>query len=193
MTSNVVPCSRPPIAAQKLRRSSAADFQFGLPTRLPPVADVVAHNPFAVRKPQFVEQVVVEAEDPTRNSLLVVDYRDERLISPFQHWLVDEIMSNTASSINVLTEGHQLMPPYSGYHCSVFANYTLDGIKAVTVFTMSSRTGGPCAQWDSYASSALSHSAFQPLTRPAMFDTSAAYVDVKVFNTLGVQRVPIRL
>ena len=95
-----------------------------------------------MRKPEFVEQVVVEAEDPTRNSLLVVDYRDERLISPFQHWLVDEIMSNTASSINVLTEGDQLMPPYSGYHCSVFANYTLDGIKAVMVFTMSSRTGG---------------------------------------------------
>ena len=29
-----------------------------------------------------------------------------------------------------------------GYHCSLFANYTLDGIMAVLLFTMSSRTGG---------------------------------------------------
>ena len=58
----------------------------------------------------------------------------------------------------------------------------LDGMKAVLVFTMSSKTGGPCAQWDSYASRALAHSAFQPFTWLVMFDTSATYVDVKVFN-----------
>ena len=70
----------------------------------------------------------------------------------------------------------------SGYHCSLFANYTLDGIKAVLLFSMTSTTGGPCAQWDSHASRALSHPAFQPFTWPVMFDTSATYVDVKVFN-----------
>ena len=47
---------------------------------------------------------------------------------------------------------------------------------------MTFRTGGPCAQWGSYARKALSHPAFQPFTRPVMFDTSATYVDVKVFN-----------
>ena len=124
----------------------------------------------------------MEESDPLRSSLLVVDNRDERIISPFQNWLVEEIISNAASSINVLTERDQVMPPNSGYHCSLFANYTLDGIKAVLLFTMSSRTGGPCAQWDSYASKALSHPAFQPFTWPVMFDTSATYVDVKVFK-----------
>ena len=61
------------------------------------------------------------------------------------------------------------MPPNSGYHCSLFRE-------------LHERTGGPCAQWDSYASKALSHPAFQPFTWPVMFDTSATYVDVKVFN-----------
>ena len=139
-----------------------------------------AHNPFAVQKPDFVEQVVAEEANPNRNSLLVIDNTDEWLISLFQNWLVDEIMANAASSINVLTE--RAMPPNSVYHCSLFTNYTLDGIKAVLLFTMSSRTGGPCAQWDSYASRALFHSAFQPFTWPVMFDTSATCVDVKVFN-----------
>ena len=105
-----------------------------------------------------------------------------------------KFMSNAASSINVLTERDQVMPPSSGYHCSLFANYTLDGIKAVLVFAMSFRTRGLCAQWDPHASSALSHLAFQPFTWPVMFDTSATYVDVKVFNgkrgpvPLGVPR-----
>ena len=64
---------------------------------------------------------------------------------------------------------------------SLFANYTLDGIKAVLVLTNSSRTGGALCSV-AYASSALPHSAFRPFTWPVMFDASAAYVDVKVFN-----------
>ena len=141
-----------------------------------------AHNPFRVQRPEFVRQMVVEEEDETRNSLLVIDNRDDRVVSPFQNWLAQEIMSNAASSINVLTERDQVLTPSSGYHCSLFANYTLDGIKAVLLFSMTSTTGGPCAQWDSHASRALSHPAFQPFTWPVMFDTSATYVDVKVFN-----------
>ena len=35
-------------------------------------------------------------------------------------------MSNAASSVNVLTERDQVMPSNSGYHCSLFANYTLE-------------------------------------------------------------------
>ena len=126
--------------------------------------------------------MVVEEEDETRNSLLVIDNRDDRVVSPFQNWLAQEIMSNAASSINVLTERDQVLTPNSGYHCSLFANYTLDGIKAILLFSMTSTTGCPCAQWDSHASRALSHPAFQPFTWPVMFDTSATYVDVKVFN-----------
>ena len=39
-------------------------------------------------------------------------------------------MSNAASSINVLTKRDQVMSPSSGFDCSLFANYALDGIKA---------------------------------------------------------------
>ena len=92
-----------------------------------------AHNPFRVQKPDFVRQMVVEEEDETRNSLLVIDNRDDRVVSPFQNWLAQEIMSNAASSINVLTERDQVLTPSSGYHCSLFANYTLDGIKALAL------------------------------------------------------------
>ena len=43
-----------------------------------------AHNPFAVQRPDFVQQMVIEEEDETRNSLLVlvIDNRDDRVISP---------------------------------------------------------------------------------------------------------------
>ena len=55
--------------------------------------------------------------------------RELSLLLRTQNWLVEEIISNAASSINVLTERDQVMPPNSGHHCSLFANYTLDGIK----------------------------------------------------------------
>ena len=135
-----------------------------------------SHNPFEQKIPEFVEQaIVVQNGDTNENgSILVLDKTDERLI--------DEIMSNAASSINVLTERDQVMPPSSGYHCTLFANYTLDGVKAVLAIAISSRTGSPCAQWDSATAQAMSHPAFQPFTWPLMRDTSATYVDLKFFN-----------
>ena len=88
--------------------------------RAPPAA----HNTLVVRKPKFFDQVVIEQENAARNSMLLLNSRDVRLISPLQNWLVDEIMSNAASSINVLTERDQVMPPNSGHHCSLFASFT---------------------------------------------------------------------
>ncbi|CAE7309116.1 cspA [Symbiodinium microadriaticum] len=162
-----------------------------------------AHNPFAVQKTDFVEQVVVDEADCNRNSLLVIDSRDERLISPFQKWLVEAIMAIAARSINVLTARDQVMPPNSGYHCSSpFANYTLDGIKAVLVFTRSSKTGGPCAQWGSYASRALFHSAFQPFTcgydpsrspRLLVPDNAAVEVEAHCDNFASPRRSRLRI
>ena len=65
-------------------------------------------------------------DHPEDTSVIVVDNRDERMISPFQNWLVSEIMTNSASSINVSTECEEVMPPSSGFHLSLFANYTLE-------------------------------------------------------------------
>ena len=148
-------------------------------------------QPLAVQKPEFVEQVVVEAEAPNRSSLLLVDIRDERLISPFQNWLVDEIMSNAASSINVLTERGQVMLPSSGYHCSLFANYTLDGIQAVLVFTMSSKTGGACAQLCPTRLFSRSHGRSCSTPRPPTWMSRSSMAIGPV--PLGVSGVPIGL
>ena len=63
------------------------------------------------------------------------------MVSPFQAWLVKEITKNTASSINLLIERDHSMPPTSGYHLSLFANYTLDGVKATIAISVDSNTG----------------------------------------------------
>ena len=139
------------------------------------------HNPYEVRMARFLE-FVAETDDPADASILVVDHRDERLVSPFQTWLVSEIMANSASSINVLTERDQVMPPAGGFHLSLFGNYTLDGVKAVLAVSVESDTGHTCAQWDGDTAEAISHPAFQPFSWPMLRDTSASYVDLKIFN-----------
>ena len=98
------------------------------------------HNPFEVKMPWFLDWVA-ETEDPEDASIIVLDKRDDRLVSPFQAWLVSEIMADSASSMNVCTERDQVMPPSSGYHVSLFANYTLDGIKVVAATSIESTTG----------------------------------------------------
>ena len=140
-----------------------------------------AHNPYVVQMPKFLEPLQ-ETDDVEDQSILVVDTRDDRMVSPFQTWLVGEIMSNAASSINVLTERDQVMPPSSGFHLALFANYTLDGIKAVLAVSIESDTGNSCANWDEDAARALAHPAFQPFSWPMLRDTSASYVDIKVYN-----------
>ena len=74
------------------------------------------------------------------------------------------------------------MPPNSGYHLSLFANYTLDGVKATVAIAIDSQTGSPCGGWDDKTARALSHVAFQPFTWPVLRDTSPSYTDVKVYN-----------
>ena len=114
------------------------------------------HNPYEIRMPRFLG-FVAQTDDPEDSSIIVVDNRDERLVSPFQTWLVSEIMANAASSINVLTERDQVMPPSGGFHLALFANYTLDGIKAVLAISIESDTGHTCGNWDRQTADALGH------------------------------------
>ena len=73
-----------------------------------------------------------------------------------EHLLVEELVVlgvrfpplNSSSSINVLTEREQVMPPQSGFHLSFCANYTLDGVKATAAISVDSQTGALCAGWD---------------------------------------------
>ena len=139
------------------------------------------HNPYEIRMPGYQEPISGNDDHPEDTSVIVVDSRDDRMISPFRNWLVSEIIINSASSINVLSERDQVMPPSSGFHLSLFANYTLDGVKAVLVISIESDTGVPCAGWDGPTAHALSHPVFQPFSWP-MRDTSASYIDLKVYN-----------
>ena len=145
-------------------------------------AVAAVHNSFVRKKADFLDEAIAHHEDPAYNSFVFPDNRDERVVSPFQNWLVEEIMTNAASSINVLTERDQVLPPSSGFQLSLFANYTLDGVKAILVLTVGSTTGCPSAHWDSKTAKALSHEAFQPFTWPLMKAGAATYVDVKFFN-----------
>ena len=76
-----------------------------------------AHNPYDVRLPHFLESIAECEDDERKTSIIMVDTRDERIVSPFQAWLVREIMTNSSSSVNVLTERDQVMPPNSGTTC----------------------------------------------------------------------------
>ena len=140
-----------------------------------------AHNPYEVQLPRFLSTVITN-DDNDWSSIMMVDKRDDRLVSPFQAWLVSEIMANSASSINVLTERDQVMPPNSGFHMSLFANYTLDGIKAVLAVSIDSTSGSMCGGWDPPTARALSHPAFQPFSWPMLRETSASYTDLKIYN-----------
>ena len=141
----------------------------------------MAHNPYVVQMPKFIEPIA-EGPEPEDQSMIVIDSRDDRMVSPFQTWLVSEIMANAASSINVLTERDQVMPPNSGFHLALFGNYTLDGIKVVVAVSIESLTGNTCGGWDASTARALSHPAFQPFSWPMLRDTSASYMDVKIYN-----------
>ena len=141
-----------------------------------------AHNPYEVQLPCFLSTVIQHTDQTDWSSIMMVDKRDDRLVSPFQAWLVSEIMANSASSINVLTERDQVMPPSSGFHMSLFANYTLDGIKVVLAVSLDSTTGSMRGGWDPPTARALAHPAFQPFSWPMLRETSASYTDLKIYN-----------
>ena len=119
--------------------------------------------------------------DARWSSIITLDTRNARMVSPFQAWLVKEIMTNSASSINVLTERDHVMPPTSGYHLSLFANYTLDGLKAAIAISVDSNTGVPRRGWDTETARMLAHEAFQPFSWPVLRDSSPSYTDVKIY------------
>ena len=147
-----------------------------------------AHDPFAVQKPEFVEQAF-EAANPTRSSLLVVDNRDERLISPFQNEILVQ-----CRELHQCVHGRRVR----AMTASLFANYTLDGIKAVLVLTNSSRTGGALCS----VVSSLCQLGFAPLGFSAVHLASDVRCLCRLCGCeglqlqrgpvpLGVQKIPI--
>ena len=126
--------------------------------------------------PPFIQQLGAQENE---RSVLVVDSRDKRIRSPFQGWLLDEILLNAQCGINVLSDGKLIRSPNSGYHMNVFYVRTLDGFKFILVGCMTSYGKVPCAKWDAPTGAVMAHPAFQPFRWPMMTNESATWVDVK--------------
>ena len=139
--------------------------------------------------PFFIQQLGSKKDE---RSVLVIDSRDQRISSPFQGWLLDEIMMNCQSGVNVLADRNLIRTPISGYHLSLFYMKTIDGFKVILVGSMTSYSTVPCARWDALTGDAMSHEAFQPFRWPVMRDDSPTWVDVK-FKVEGVLLLHLEL
>jgi hypothetical protein len=136
-----------------------------------------AHNAINVRLPEHLQQV---GSGENERSVLVLDSRDNRLQSPYQGWLLDEILINANARINILSDRALVRSPSTGYHMNLFMLKTLDGLKLVLCGSMTSYGSVPCGKWDEDTGKVLSHEAFQPFRWPLMRDDSPTWVDVKV-------------
>ncbi|CAK8992680.1 Uncharacterized protein SCF082_LOCUS3184 [Durusdinium trenchii] len=135
------------------------------------------HSALNFKLPTYLRQI--GSADGER-SVLVLDSRDQRLQSPYQGWLLDEILVNAQAGINIHSERTSVRSPNAGYHLNIFYVRTLDGRKLILVGSMSSYSSVPAAKWDGLTGSVLSHQAFQPFRWPLMRDDSATWVDLKV-------------
>ena len=136
-----------------------------------------AHNACNISLPTHIQQV---GSGQGERSIMVLDHRDQRLQSPFQGWLLDEILTNANARINVLSDSRLVRSPTTGYHCNIFMMKTLDNFKLILAGSMTSYGSVPCGRWDAETGSVLSHAAFQPFRWPIMRNDSPTWVDVKV-------------
>ena len=145
------------------------------------------HDPTNRVLPWWLKQVGDEliqedqsADFITGGSCLVVDTRDNRLVSPFQGLFPIEIHDNALNSINILTERSLLIQRVSGYELTLFSIVTINHYKLVVALSMDSTLSVPVAAWDSPTGQALSHPAFQPFTWPEMAGDTPTLVDLKL-------------
>ena len=134
------------------------------------------HNALNNQLPPYLRQVGAGQDE---RSIIVVDSRDQRISSPFQGWLLDEIIQNAQAAVNVNSDAKLVRSPSTGYHLSLFYMRTLDGRKLIVVGSMTSYSSVPCGKWDSLTGDVLSHKAFQPFRWPIMRDDSSTWLDFK--------------
>ena len=136
-----------------------------------------AHNAVNTKLPNHISQIGSGEEE---RSVLILDSRDQRIQSPYQGWLVDEILVNAHANLNVLSDRNLVRSPNTGYHMNLFLMKTLGGMKVVMAGSMTCYGSVPCGKWDSDTAFVLSHEAFQPFRWPIMYEDSPTWVDVKV-------------
>ena len=172
---NFVDHTNEPPASRRLRRQQENASRNG--RRGVRYVQLGAHNAVNIELPNHVQQV---GSKQGERSILVLDHRDQRLQSPFQGWLLDEILTNAAARINILSDSRLVRSPTTGYHCNLFLIKTLANVKVVFAGCMTSYESVTCGKWDSETAKVLSHPAFQPFRWPLMFNDSPTWVDVKV-------------
>ena len=136
-----------------------------------------AQNSIKIELPNHLRQI---GSGQGERSVLVLDTRDNRVQSPYQGFLLDEILINANAQISVLSDRALVRSPSSGYHMNLFMMKTLDGFKVTLVGSMTSYGHVPCGSWDGATAAVLKHSAFQPFRWPLMHEESPTWVDVKV-------------
>ena len=172
---NLLEHTNEPPAARRLRKQQEQANRRG--RRGIRYGQMGAHNACNAQLPGHIRQV---GSQEGERSVLVLDNRDHRLQSPFQGWLLDEILTNANARINVVSDASQVRTPTTGYHCNMFMIKALDNFKLVVAATMTSYGSVPCGKWDRHTADVLSHMAFQPFRWPVMTDESPTWVDVKV-------------
>ena len=135
------------------------------------------HNAVNGQLPNHLSQLGAQENE---RSILIVDTRDQRVQSPFQGWLLDEILTNAQARVNVLSDRQLVRSPNQGYHMNLFYMRTLDATKLVVTGSMTSYTSVPCGHWDSATGQVLSHKAYQPFRWPLMRNESCTWVDFKL-------------
>ena len=172
---NFLAGTNPQYGSRKLRRQQERAARRGArAVRFGQLGGV--HNALSSTLPPYLRQV---GSGQDERSVLVVDSRDQRISSPFQGWLLDEILINAQAGVNVLSDARLIRSPSTGYHMSLFYMRTLEGKKLIVVGSMTSYGSVPCGRWDSLTGDVLSHQAFQPFRWPIMRDDSATWVDLK--------------
>ena len=134
---------------------------------------VHAHNPVNTQLPEHISQV---GSGHDERSVLILDSRDRRMQSPYQGWLLDEILVNAHGNLNVVSDRHMVRSPSSGYHMNLFMMKTLDGMKVIMCGSMTSYGSVPCGRWDSETAEVLAHETFQPFRWPMMTEESPTWV-----------------
>ena len=135
------------------------------------------NSPHQRQLPDYLAQV---GSGPGERSVLVIDTRDQRLQSPVQGWVLDEILTNAQAAINVLSDRNLVRSPQQGYHFNLFLMKTLSTFKLTLINSMTSYSTVPCGAWDAPTGKVLSRKAFQPFRWPTMTESSPTWVDIKV-------------
>ena len=172
---NFVDHTNEPAAARRLRKQQEMAQRKG--KRGAKFVQLGAHNACNIALPHHIQQI---GSRQGERSIMVLDHRDLRLQSPYQGWLLDEILTNAGSRINIQSDARLVRSPTTGYHCNMFMMKTLDNFKLVIAGSMTSYGSVPCGKWDSATGEVLSHDAFQPFRWPVMRNDSPTWVDFKI-------------